>query len=125
MRIIFVGREVFLTVICCVFLSFAVVACSNWLWAADKQLLSTKHANKGVTCNNCHKEISSKSLVPTETCLKCHGGNYEALAEKTKKVDPNPHASHKGDLGCESCHHVHKESVDRCGACHDYNFKVP
>ena len=27
--------------------------------------------------------------------------------------------------GCESCHHVHKASVNCCASCHQFEFKVP
>lgn len=107
------------------FLSFLTADHCYFLWAANSQFLADKHASKGITCDGCHKENPPKVLVPTEPCLQCHGGNYEKLAETTKKLDPNPHASHRGDLSCESCHHAHKASVNYCGACHDFNFNVP
>jgi fumarate reductase flavoprotein subunit len=107
-----------------IFLTFAVMDGATLLAAADKKFLGDRHIDKGIDCDGCHNESPPKALVPTKACLKCHG-TYDDLAERTKKVDPNPHASHRGDLPCETCHHAHKESVNRCGACHDFDFKVP
>jgi hypothetical protein len=60
-----------------------------------------------------------------EQCFSCHG-NYDKLADKTDgKGSHNPHASHNGDLPCESCHHVHKASENFCAGCHQFEFKVP
>lgn len=99
---------------------------SHTLLGAEKvkQFLVDKHGEKGVECNGCHQENPPQTAVPTAVCLQCHGGTYEELAGRTK-VNPNPHLSHLGDLPCESCHHSHKESENKCGGCHDFDFKVP
>jgi hypothetical protein len=85
--------------------------------------LADKHKAAGLECNGCHVEAPSKA-PDMKVCLKCHGP-YDALAAKTEKVNPNPHASHLGEEDCDSCHHGHKASVDRCGRCHAFGFKVP
>ena len=60
-----------------------------------------------------------------EKCLSCHGP-YDKLADKTDgKGAHNPHSSHQGDLSCDSCHHVHKESQNYCSQCHQFEFDVP
>lgn len=96
----------------------------HFTWAAQAVLLGDKHKDLGIQCDGCHKESPPQNKVPTAVCQGCHG-DYKTLAERTQKVDPNPHKSHEGDLECEMCHHSHKPSEDRCGSCHNYGFKVP
>jgi len=87
--------------------------------------LLQKHLGLGLNCAACHKENPPAAAVKMEQCFTCHG-NYDKLADKTDgKGSHNPHASHNGDLPCESCHHVHKPSVNYCGSCHQFDFKVP
>ena len=111
-----------------VFLGFLPVSISPLSFRADAQqipLLEEKHKNVGITCEDCHKEKPPSKLVPTAVCLSCHG-SYSELTEKTKDVKPrNPHESHLGELDCDNCHHVHKPSVNYCGECHTFGFKVP
>jgi hypothetical protein len=92
--------------------------------AIAQQLLGDRHKAAGIACAGCHKETPPHVPVPTAVCMTCHG-TYAAIAAKTANDTPNPHASHKGDLPCESCHHSHKASVDYCAQCHDWGFKVP
>ena len=108
----------------CIFLFLLMQANVSVVSAADNQFLAGKHTAKGIACNSCHKETPPKDSVSTETCFKCHG-DYTKLAEQTKKVSPNPHVQHNGDLPCEACHHEHKPSVDQCSSCHNFNYKVP
>ena len=94
-------------------------------WAADRPLLAEKHKAASLGCDACHKENPPKAAAPTSICTACHG-NYEKLAQLTQKVMPhNPHESHEGEMDCAECHHVHKPSVDYCGKCHQFDFKVP
>ena len=86
--------------------------------------LADRHQAKKMDCASCHKESPPKALVPTGVCLGCHGP-YARLAEKTAKREHNPHASHEGDLSCESCHHAHKPSEDHCAKCHTFGMNVP
>jgi len=87
--------------------------------------LEEKHKNAGITCEACHKEKPPSQPVLAAVCLSCHG-SYSELGEKTKDVKPhNPHESHLGELDCDNCHHVHKPSVNYCGKCHTFGFKVP
>ncbi len=88
------------------------------------ELLAARHKAAGLACAGCHGEATPHAPGATAVCLNCHG-SYAAIAAKTATSDPNPHASHKGELPCESCHHAHKPSVDYCAQCHDWGFKVP
>jgi len=92
------------------------------LRAADQAFLADKHQARGIACEGCHKESPPKA-PNMAVCLGCHG-DYKALAEKTKQVEPNPHASHEGELECSACHHGHKPGEDYCAKCHTFGFKV-
>jgi uncharacterized paraquat-inducible protein A len=65
------------------------------------------------------------SLVMLDPDATSHRERLTRLAEKTGKLEHNPHASHEGDLSCESCHHAHKPSEDHCAKCHTFGMKVP
>jgi fumarate reductase flavoprotein subunit len=93
-------------------------------WAAGNGPLADRHRGAGIECTSCHTEKPPAQAVESATCIACHGA-YAALAAKTEKTHPNPHASHQGELPCESCHHVHARSVDYCSQCHDFGYKVP
>lgn len=91
-----------------------------------KQFLGQRHGGYGIECSGCHTEKPPQAVVPTAVCLQCHQGSYSKLADRTAKASPNPHLSHLGELSCESCHHSHKGSEDKCGTCHDeINLTVP
>jgi Cytochrome c3 len=93
-------------------------------WAAQEQFLADKHKEVGLDCQGCHQENPPARKVETPVCQSCHG-DYAKVAARTEKVEPNPHASHEGYQPCDVCHHAHKPSVDRCGECHNFGFKVP
>jgi fumarate reductase flavoprotein subunit len=92
---------------------------------SEGPLLLQKHLDKGAVCSGCHQENPPAKPVTEDKCLACHG-TYEQLAKKTEgKNAANPHASHNGDISCDSCHHVHKASENYCAQCHQFEFKVP
>lgn len=99
-----------------------VAAPGSLVPAADQEFMADRHKAKGVLCEGCHKEPPPKA-VEMKACLACHG-DYKALAEKTKHVEPNPHASHEGELECSACHQGHKPGKDYCASCHTFGFKV-
>lgn len=83
--------------------------------AADLQL---KHQALGTNCAACHK--GGPGIAPkTEDCFGCHG-SYQALAEKSQAVKPNPHLSHMGELRCSVCHREHQPSKVFCNDCHTF-----
>jgi len=92
--------------------------------AEEKKFLADRHQTKSIACSSCHKEDPPKADVTTAVCLGCHG-SYAKIAEKTINTSPNPHASHMGELSCESCHHAHRPPENQCAACHEFTFKVP
>ena len=91
---------------------------------AGHGFLIDKHVAAGLTCAKCHIESTAKA-PQTETCLACHGGTYAKLAAMKQGEQPNPHASHRGEVACAECHHVHKASVTLCNQCHTYDMTTP
>jgi fumarate reductase flavoprotein subunit len=87
-------------------------------------LLLDKHTKADIECKACHGTTEPPKAVGMDVCISCHGA-YEQLAEKTKKVAPNPHDSHLGEAECSTCHHIHKPSEDGCRACHEWGYKTP
>lgn len=73
-------------------------------------------------CQICHTQ--STSVPPTKaTCLSCHQ-SYQALAERTKGLTPNPHFSHRGERDCTACHSMHGKPHFECNDCHTFNLKM-
>jgi fumarate reductase flavoprotein subunit len=91
---------------------------------AGHGFLIDKHVAAGLACNKCHNESMAKA-PEMATCLSCHGGTYAKLASMTNKDQPNPHASHRGEVPCAECHHVHKASVTLCTQCHSFDMTTP
>ena len=118
-------RRLFLLILGIVLLAASVPAAVNAEPASPGGSLLQKHLGNGLNCASCHKESPPAAPVKMEQCFTCHG-NYDELADKTDgKGSHNPHASHNGDLPCESCHHMHKPSVNFCASCHQFEFNVP
>jgi hypothetical protein len=73
--------------------------------AATMSMGADKHKAMGLQCGACHKESPPKDAVPATVCMGCHGDSA-AMAEKTAKKSPNPHAAK--ELSCVMCHKAHK-----------------
>jgi hypothetical protein len=86
--------------------------------AAEPLFLADKHEKAGLDCKSCHKEDPPAEPIPMGVCLGCHGVEYAKLAEGTKKMPTNPHASHLGNAKCAYCHHGHRPSEIYCAKCH-------
>jgi len=92
--------------------------------AQQKQEIKDMHGKLGVSCKDCHGDTSPTQVIDRETCLKCHK-SYAAVAERTEKLKPNPHASHDGWVACTNCHSTHGNSRLYCNGCHNFtNFKM-
>ena len=91
---------------------------------AGRGFLIDKHVAAGIDCAACHQESTAKAPATT-TCLTCHGGTYAKLAATTEDDEPNPHASHQGEVACLQCHHVHTASTTLCNQCHTFDMKTP
>jgi cytochrome c3-like protein len=91
---------------------------------AGHGFLIDKHVAAGLSCNACHAENPPAKAADQSACIKCHG-SYKDIAAKTAADQPNPHASHLGDIPCASCHHVHQASVTYCAQCHNFDLTTP
>jgi hypothetical protein len=92
--------------------------------AQQKQEIKDVHGKLGVSCKDCHGDKSPPQVPKRETCLTCHK-SYAAVAERTEKLKPNPHASHDGWVACTDCHSTHGTSRLYCNGCHNFtNFKM-
>lgn len=91
---------------------------------AGHGFLIDKHTGAGLDCAACHAESPPAKAPDNAACSKCHG-SYSDIAAKTAQDQPNPHASHLGEIPCASCHHVHQASVIYCTQCHNFDMKTP
>jgi hypothetical protein len=89
--------------------------------AQDKgPFTADRHKERGVKCEACHKEAQPKTAASPKSCLTCHK-SLEAVAERTKDFEKNPHDNHitqTTDVECTQCHHGHKEDEPLCNQCH-------
>lgn len=92
--------------------------------------LASFHANMG-GCTVCHDSNAvTASAVPDDEralnakCGTCHG-DYKTLAEKSKDLRFNPHASHLGNINCTVCHAAHEQPKLACNDCHSFDMKMP
>jgi hypothetical protein len=79
-----------------------------------------RHAEKGLACSVCHGDGAPSSDVKVEKCLACHQ-SIEAVAEKAKNYDKDPHKNHlidATDVKCTQCHNGHKATKPVCLDCH-------
>lgn len=91
---------------------------------AGHGFLIDKHMAAGLNCAACHAESPPAKAPDNSACIKCHG-SYSDIAAKTAQDQPNPHASHLGEIPCASCHHVHKASQVYCAQCHNFDMNTP
>jgi fumarate reductase flavoprotein subunit len=93
-------------------------------FSADAPALADRHAKLGVMCESCHAGVpAAGAKVKNDKCFACHQ-NYEAVAKRTEKVEPNPHYTHLGNVRCSDCHKGHTEGAVMCNECHKFNLKV-
>lgn len=59
----------------------------------------------------------------TKDCLMCHQ-SYAAVAQKTAKLNPNPHSNHRGEQNCTNCHSVKGKPHFECNDCHTFSIKM-
>lgn len=91
---------------------------------AGHGFLIDKHVAAALNCASCHSESPPAKAPDSAVCSKCHG-SYKDVAATTGADQPNPHASHLGDIPCTSCHKIHQASVTYCAQCHNFDFKTP
>ena len=79
-----------------------------------------RHKTRGLACEACHAEAQPKTPASGQACIKCHK-SLEAVAERTKDFERNPHQNHiteGSDVECTQCHYGHKADVPLCNQCH-------
>ena len=101
------------------------------------------HAAAGVTCLDCHVPTIQEQVnelvvyvkgdytipleeleLPDAFCYDCHlldeHENKDQVVARMAAMEMNPHDSHLiGEIGCGTCHNMHKPSEDQCAVCHD------
>ncbi|MBS1851516.1 MAG: cytochrome c3 family protein [Acidobacteria bacterium] len=81
-----------------------------------REFTADRHLARGLACEHCHGEREKKPVTQAQ-CLQCHS-SYAAVAKRTRQLDPNPHASHQGEIECRECHKGHKADELYCRHCH-------
>lgn len=89
--------------------------------AAGQQLRGA-HQAAGLACAACHKD-GTVARPDAAACRECHG-DHAAVAKLTAAANPNPHASHEGELRCTLCHRVHQPSSLYCNQCHQFDLRL-
>lgn len=97
----------------CMFLAGSV---SSGVWGASRPPTAERHKEYGVDCAGCH-EAKEKKQFDYKQCLVCHE-SYLKVAERTKKLERNPHKNHYGEAECNACHQGHKADEFPCAQCH-------
>ena len=59
----------------------------------------------------------------TKDCLVCHQ-SYQTVAQRTAKMNPNPHSNHRGEQNCTNCHSVKGKPHLECNDCHTFAIKM-
>ncbi len=86
--------------------------------------LIDKHIVAGLNCASCHHDAPPPNAPEMTACIGCHG-SYQQIAAKTATDQPNPHASHLGEIPCSACHHFHQASEMYCDQCHALGMTPP
>ncbi len=87
--------------------------------------LLTVGVASAATLSERHQALGLKEMPAMTQCLSCHAnGSYQALAEKTAKLKPNPHASHMADVQCDACHVWQGEPRLMCNDCHHFDYSA-
>jgi hypothetical protein len=96
---------------------FMVLIASLAVGQSGKKFTADRHKAAGLECQSCHRE-GTKKPVESDQCLTCHE-SFEAVAKRTKDLNPNPHDNHiTQNAECTQCHHGHKADDNVCMSCH-------
>jgi hypothetical protein len=104
----------------CFFALVAVLWAGTAITQEKKLFTADRHKERGLTCAACHKEEQPKTAASEGACLTCHN-SIEAIAERTKDFERNPHKNHvtdSSDIACTACHQGHKANISLCDQCH-------
>jgi len=82
------------------------------------EYLDHGHALEKLSCVDCHGVFIPKEPVSTEQCFICHGSYKQIVQDSLVHYDAMfPHWTDE-EVGCNSCHRAHEESVLLCDQCH-------
>jgi fumarate reductase flavoprotein subunit len=84
------------------------------------KFLADRHKDRGVACAVCHGDENPPKPAAAGKCMTCHK-SLEAVAERTKDYDKNPHKNHlteSMEVSCVQCHNGHKADEPACLRCH-------
>ena len=98
----------------------AIIFCSGLILAEERPFTADRHKKANITCSGCHGEEQPKTAATQKGCITCHK-SLEAVAERTKDFEKNPHKNHLtdgSDIECTQCHQSHKADVVICTQCH-------
>lgn len=66
----------------------------------------------------------SDGFAVKNQCMACHG-DYAKLGAMTANLDPNPHASHLGEVNCTECHRSTAAKPElMCNTCHKFTIRT-
>ncbi len=71
--------------------------------------------------NPMHENLPDQPTM--DQCFACHQ-SYEAVAQRTENMQPNPHNSHRGDVQCTNCHSVRGQPHFECNDCHEIPIQM-
>jgi hypothetical protein len=111
----FVIKHVF-----CFFALAAVLGTGTAIAQEKKLFTADSHKERGLTCAACHNEEQPKTAASGDACLTCHN-SIEAVAERIKDFEKDPHKNHitdGSDIACTACHQGHKDNISLCHQCH-------
>ena len=98
----------------------ALAAALSFALPASAVTINGPHA--ALPCTTCHTGTQMKAPAK-DKCFECHG-SYEQIAERTAKLTPKPHSSHRGEANCTACHSMHAKSRFECNDCHNFSIKM-
>ena len=74
----------------------AVVLTFGLASGAHAAAVTINGPHASLDCTTCHANGQFKAPAK-ETCFQCHQ-SYQTVAERTAKMNPNPHSNHRGAL---------------------------
>ena len=103
---------------------FSITIAMFWIGLAaaeERPFMADRHKTAKVACAGCHDgEEQPKTAATQKGCITCHK-SLEAVAERTKDFEKNPHKNHitdSSDVECTQCHQGHKADIVLCNQCH-------
>ena len=73
----------------------AVVLTFGLASGAHAAAVTINGPHASLDCTTCHANGQFKAPAK-ETCFQCHQ-SYQTVAERTAKMNPNPHSNHRGE----------------------------